>query len=109
MAKQAKRFSELGIKPADNGKVFNCQQVSITDILNSEIEILAFQPNLHTAQGDGRYLIHFRTTEDNIEGKFFTNSTNLKSCLDQMKEEDLPVITIIKAVKCGKGKIYQFT
>lgn len=108
MAKQAKRFSELGIKPADNGKVFNCQQVSITDILNSEIEILAFQPNLHTAHGDGRYLIHFRTTEDNIEGKFFTNSTNLKSCLDQMKEEDLPVITIIKAVKCGKGKIYQF-
>lgn len=105
----AKRFSELGIKPADNGKVFNCQQVSITDILNNEIEILDFQANLHTAHGEGRYLIHFRTTDGQTEGKFFTNSTNLKSCLDQIEETDFPVITVIRAVKCGKGKIYQFT
>lgn len=105
----AKRFSELGIKPADNGKVFNCQQVSITDILNSEIEILDFQANLHTAHGEGRYLIHFRMVDGSLEGKFFTNSTNLKSCLDQIEEQDFPVITTIRAVKCGKGKIYQFT
>lgn len=105
----AKRFSDLGIKPADNGKVFNCQQVSITDILNSEIEILDYQANLHTAHGEGRYLIHFRMTDGSLEGKFFTNSTNLKSCLDQIQETDFPVITVIKAVKCGKGKISQFT
>ncbi|MCF0187956.1 MAG: hypothetical protein HUK04_00460 [Bacteroidaceae bacterium] len=105
----AKRFSDLGIKPKDSGKIFNCQQVSITDILNSEIEVIDFQANLHTQHGEGRYLVHFRMTDGSLEGKFFTASHSLISCLDQMKPEDLPVITVIKAIKCGKGKIYQFT
>lgn len=38
----AKRFSELGIKQQDDRKIFNCQQVSITDVLNSEIEVIDF-------------------------------------------------------------------
>lgn len=104
----AKRFSELGIKPANDEKVFNCQQVSITDILNSEIEILGYQANKKTAFGEGRYIVHFKNS-DGVEAKFFTNSQNLKSCLDQINDEDFPVITVIKAVKCGRGKIYQFT
>lgn len=105
----AKRFSDLGIKPANDEKVFNCQQVSITDILNSEIEILGYQANKKTSFGEGRYIVHFQTSDGTMEGKFFTNSTNLKSCLDQMQESDFPVITTIKAVKCGKAKIFQFT
>lgn len=106
----AKRFSELGIRPKDNGKVFNCQQVSITDILNSEILVLDFQTNIKTRHGEGRYLVHFRLLEDGSEGKFFTASQNLKDCLDQVnRDSDLPFSTIIKAVKCGKGKIFNFT
>lgn len=104
----AKRFSELGIQ-VDDRTIFNCQQVSITDILNSEIEVLGFLPDVKTKHGEGRCLIHFRNTDDGFEGKFFTNSTTLKSALAQVNEEDFPFITVIKAVKCGNGKIYQFT
>lgn len=42
----AKRFSELGIKQQDDRKIFNCQQVSITDVLNSEIEVIDFIPGM---------------------------------------------------------------
>lgn len=43
------------------------------------------------------------------EGKFFTNSSPLKSVLDQVPKEEFPFITIIRCTKCGNGKIYQFT
>lgn len=105
----AKRFSELGITVKDDRKIFNCQQVSITDILNSEIEVIDFLPSVTTQHGEGRYLIHFRIVEGGAEGKFFTNSQNLKSILDQIKPEDLPFVTVIRATRCGNGKLYQFT
>jgi len=104
-----KRFSELGVTQTDNRKIFNCPQVSITDILNSEIEVLDFLPSVKTQHGEGRYLIKFRNTYDNSEGKFFTNAAGLKSALDQIKTEDFPFLTVIRAVKCGNAKIYQFT
>lgn len=105
----AKRFSELGVVVDDGKKIFNCQQVSITDILNSEIEVLGFLSDVKTKHGEGRYLVHYKTTDGSEEGKFFTNSQSLKNALSQIKEEDFPFITVIKATKCGKGKIYQFT
>lgn len=104
----AKRFCDLGIKVEDSRKIFNCQQVSITDILNSEIEVIDFLPDVKTAHGEGRYLVHF-TGAQTGEGKFFTNSQSLKSALDQVRAEDFPFLTVIKATKCGKGKIFQFT
>lgn len=72
----AKRFSELGIKQQDDRKIFNCQQVSITDVLNSEIEVIDFIPGMKTQHGEGRYLIKF--TQNGTEGKFFTNSSAIK-------------------------------
>ena len=105
----AKRFSELGIVVDDGRKIFNCQQVSITDILNSEIEVLDYLAEVKTKHGDGRVLVHYRTTDGNEEGKFFTNSQSLKGSLSQIQDEDFPFITVIKATKCGKGKVYQFT
>jgi len=104
----AKRFSELGVKVDDGKEIYDCQQVSITDILNCEIEVLAFQV-INTKHGEGRFLVHYQTTDGREEGKFFTNSQSLKSALSQVNEEDFPFITVIKATKCGKGKIYQFT
>lgn len=47
----AKRFSELGIKQQDDRKIFNCQQVSITDVLNSEIEVRLYPRNENTTRG----------------------------------------------------------
>lgn len=47
-----RRFSELGIKQVDDKKIFNCQQVSISDVINCEIEVLDFIPNMKTTHGD---------------------------------------------------------
>lgn len=87
----AKRFSELGIKQQDDRKIFNCPQVSVTDILNSEIEVIDYLPDVKTKHGEGRYLIHYRTTDGKEEGKFFTNSTALKSVLEQSEQGGFPV------------------
>lgn len=38
-----KRFSDLGVTVDDGSNIFQVQQVSITDILNSEIEVLDFE------------------------------------------------------------------
>jgi len=103
----ARRFCELGIQPVGGRKIFDCKQVSIIDLLNREIEVLDYLPDLHTAHGDGRYLVHIRV--DGSEAKFFTNSTALKSVLDQVQEQDLPFLTTIRAKQMGKGKIYMFT
>lgn len=105
----AKRFSELGIHPKDERNIYNCQQVSVTDILNSEIEVIEYLPDLKTQHGEGRCLVHFRCIDNGTEGKFFTNSSNLKSVLEQIPESDFPFITTIRAVRCGTGKMYQFT
>lgn len=107
----AKRFSELGIHLDSERKIFNCEQVSISDILNTEIEVIDFLPDVKTKHGEGRYLVHFKHTDTGIEGKFFTNATSLKEILDKVKETEdaLPFVTIIKAQKIGSGKMFQFT
>lgn len=105
----AKRFSELGIKMPDDRKIFNCPQVSITDVLNTEIEVIDYIPAVKTKHGEGRYLVHFRRCESGAEEKFFTNAASLKGVLDQINEGDFPFITKIRSVKCGNGKIFQFT
>lgn len=105
----ARRFSDLGVKLPDNRKMFNCTPVSITDILNTEIEVIDYLPDVKTKHGEGRCLVHFRYADSGNEGKFFTNATNIKSALEQINEADFPFLTVIKAVKCGNAKIFQFT
>lgn len=103
-----RRFSELGIKQVDDKKIFNCQQVSISDVINCEIEVLDFIPNMKTTHGDNRYLVKFR--QDGQEGKFFTNSSAIKSVLDQIPKDEFPFLTTILSTKLGSsGKMYQFT
>ena len=103
-----RRFSELGIKQVDDKKIFNCQQVSISDVINCEIEVLDFIPNMKTSHGDNRYLVKFR--QDGQEGKFFTNSSAIKSVLDQIPKDEFPFLTTIQSTKLGSsGKMYQFT
>ena len=103
-----RRFSELGIKQVDDKKIFNCQQVSISDVINCEIEVLDFIPNMKTTHGDNRYLVKFR--QDGQEGKFFTNSSAIKSVLDQIPKDEFPFLTTIRRTKLGSsGKMYQFT
>lgn len=105
----ARRFAELGIKVDDGRKIFDCPQVSITDILNTEIEVIDYTPGVTTKHGEGRYVVLFANTATGEEGKFFTNAAPLKAALDKVQKEDFPFLTVIKAAKCGDGKTYRFT
>lgn len=102
-----KRFGDLGIQQVDDRKIFNCPQVSISDVINCEIEVVDFIPNMKTPHGDGRCLVQYR--QNGKEGKFFTNSSAIKSVLEQIPKTEFPFITTIRCTKCGNGKIYQFT
>lgn len=102
-----KRFGDLGIRPVDDRKIFNCQQVSISDVINCEIEIVDFIPNMKTLHGDGRCLVKYKY--EGIEGKFFTNSSSIKGVLEAVPPSEFPFMTTIRSTKCGNGKIYQFT
>ncbi len=102
-----KTFSELGIKIENGRKIFNCNQVSISDVINCEIQVIDYIPGMKTKHGEGRSLVHFKL-EDN-EGKFFSNAGNIKSVLEAIPPEEFPFLTTIKCTKCGNGRIYQFT
>ncbi len=43
---------------------------------------------MKTTHGDNRYLVKFR--QDGQEGKFFTNSSAIKSVLDQIPKDEFP-------------------
>lgn len=77
--------------------------------MNGKIEVIGFLPNVKTKHGEGRYLVHFKQVDNGVEGKIFTNSASLKSVLDQVQAEDFLFITVIKAQRCGNGKLSQFT
>ena len=49
-----KKFSELGVTVQDERKMFNCSQVSISDVLNCEIIVEDFIPDVKTSHGEGR-------------------------------------------------------
>lgn len=102
-----KKFSELGITIEGDRKVFNCNQVSISDVINCEIEVIDYIPGMKTKHGEGRSLVHFKLEDK--EGKFFSNAGNIKSVLEAIPKEEFPFLTTIKCTKCGNGKIYQFT
>lgn len=90
-----KKFSELGVTVQDERKMFNCSQVSISDVLNCEIIVEDF-------------IVKFKHS-NGADGKFFTNAASLKKTLDQIPKDAFPFSTTIKGMKCGNGKIYQFT
>lgn len=102
-----KRFSEMDIDIQDDRKIFECQQVSINEIVNCEIEVMEFLTDVKTRHGDGRYLVKFK--HNGIENKFFTNSKNVKNTLDAVKCADFPFLTTIKCIKIGANSIYKFT
>lgn len=89
--------------------IFPVQQVSITDLLNCEIEVLDYEAGVKTQHGDNRYIVKVR--QDDIECKFFTNSTLIKEALDKIPKQNFPFVTTIKVKKLGSGngKMYYFT
>lgn len=113
--KEMIKFKDLGLSytPKDGKKRFNGECVRISSIVNVEIEIHDFERDVKTAQGDGRYLVSFRDTRTGRFGKFFTNSDEMKTMLDSIREKgDLfPVLTTIQSTpfEGGRGTRYYFT
>lgn len=104
-----KKFSDLGIKPIDDKAIFRVPRISITDILNCEIEILDYESGIKTSQGPNRYIVRIR--HEGQECKFFTDSKRIKDTLDQVKKEDFPFKTTIRQLRfdSGSAKTFEFT
>ena len=104
-------FSDLNVKwkPEDGKQWWTCEVVRIADITNVPIIVCNFETNVKTEQGNDRYLVLIEI--DGVEKKFFTNSKQMKSILDQIKEipDGLPFRTTIKRRNVGKIIVYEFT
>ena len=105
----AKRFCDLGIQLDSGSDMYDCEQVSITDIVNMEIEVIEYTTKVTTRYGDNRYVIHFKYTDRNEDAKFFTTAKLIKGALDKAKKDDFPFLTVIKCKRAGKGTCYYFT
>lgn len=52
-------------------KVFDCDQVPLSDLVNMEIETLDFETNVKTSYGDNRCVVKFKM--DGAEKKYITS------------------------------------
>lgn len=92
-----KSFKELGIeyKPADGKRQFKVPRISLGTLQNCEITILDFEADIKTSYGQGRYVVKFE--QDGKEGKFITDSVEMKNILDQIREANaFPFRTTIR-------------
>ena len=101
-----KRLSDLNIKIDDDRKIFECPLVSITEVINCEIEVIEFISEVKTKHGDGRYIVMCKTQGRDV--KFFTNSSNVKKVLDAVDKNDFPFLATIKSFRLGSSVIYKF-
>lgn len=104
-----KKFSDLGIDVFKNNQMFEVPAVSITDILNCEIEVLGYESGVDTKMGPDRCIVHIR--HEGKECKFFTSAKPIKNALEQVSKDKFPFTTVIKQHKYGSGnnKTFLFT
>ena len=111
--KKMKKFGEMGITytPKDGKKRFAGNTTRLSAIQNKTIEVHDYEKDVKTSQGDNRYLVSFRDVQSGTWGKFFTASEEMKSNLDQAREQgDIPFETVIVSEVFDGGKIkYRFT
>lgn len=108
-----RRFSDFGLSyvASDGKKRFDCKAYPFSELQNRQIVIEDYETDVKTKEGDGRYLVKF-SSEELGEGKFFTNSEELKQMLDKISEIEngFPFVTTIKRKSMGNGKSkYSFT
>jgi len=100
-----KNFKELGIRftPKDGKKRFDGVIVPLGELQNCEIIVTDFETDIKTRQGEGRYIVQYELS--GVKGKFITNSEEMKSILDQVKESgELPFRTVIRRENFGQNK-----
>ena len=74
----------------------------IGDITNIPVVVHDFETGVETKEGKDRYLVLVEI--DGVQKKFFTNSEEMKSILDQVRSipDGFPFQTIIKRQTYGK-------
>lgn len=106
-----KSFKDLGLdyKPSDGKKFFKVTYTSLGSLQNCEIIIIDFEMNVKTEFGDNRTVVKFE--QDGKEGKFITNSEEMKNILEQVRSANaFPFKTTIRRETFGQGKTkYIFT
>lgn len=104
-----KKFSDFSINTLDNKNIFVVPLISIQDVVNCEIEVLDFEPEVKTKHGDGRCVV--KISHENLEKKFFTNATPIKEALLRIPKSEFPFTTTIKQQRfgSGSGKTFYFT
>ena len=110
-------FADFGLifVSKDGKKQFDVVNYSLGDLQNRKLIVENFAKGITTKEGAGRYVVKFRFAEneggDISEGKYFTNSEEMKQMLDKIEEiKGFPFQTTIKRQVFGKRKIkYTFT
>ncbi|OAV69157.1 Retron-type reverse transcriptase [Bacteroidales bacterium Barb6] len=100
-----KNCKELGIyyKPTDGKKRFDGSLTPLGNLQNCEVTILDFETEIKTKEGEGRYVVQYEL--DGAKSKFITNSEEMKSILDQIRElKELPFKATIHRKAFGQGK-----
>ena len=106
---EMKHFSDFGINTLNDKTVFAVTKISVTDIVNCEIEVLDYESGVRTEHGENRYVVKIR--HEGRECKFFTNAAPIKEALDKIDKKDFPFSAVIKQQKfgSGSGKTFYFT
>lgn len=109
-----KKFSDFeaqGVKytPTDGKKRFKGDRVTLGDLVNTTIIVHDFERDCKTPFGDGRYIVSCSYEGSDKMMKFFTNSEEMKSILNQIEELDgFPFQTTIKQQTSNGIRIYSF-
>ena len=107
-------FKDFGLvyESTDGKKHYNCDTISLSELINVEVVVRDFETDVKTREGEGRYLVLIE--KEGRERKFFTNSEEMKQMLDKVRKlyptDGFPFATVIKRVSIGNGKFkYSFT
>lgn len=107
-----KDFSEFGLQytAPDGKKRFDCKSIPLGELQNRLIVVEDYETGVKTKEGEGRYVVKF-SSEELGDGKFITNSDEMKQMLDKIDDMDgIPFRTTIKRKTFGTGKVkYIFT
>lgn len=112
--KEMIKFSDLNLTytPKDGKKRFNGERVRISAIVNVPIEIIDFECDMDTHYGGSRYLVSFKYRSNGQLAKFFTNSNEMKTMLDAMRETlkttSISVTIRSEPFQGGSGTRYYF-
>ncbi len=105
-------FSKMGLtyKPEDGKKRFKGENVRLSSIVNTQIEIHDFEIEVKTKNGD-RTLVYFRDPISGEYKKYFTASQEMTYYLMEARRQNaLPFSTIIRSEPYDGGKMhYKFT